>query len=143
MIKPMIDPSFSDYGVVERFRREPDHTLNHIPIFDQTDVPIYCFPFPTSWDYVDGMTVLLILDGSTRKRYYLDRAVTIHPGVCFCFYPLGQTSTVAGDAAIMTPEACTDVLNLSEELPDKHQMHIFTLFRQVGQDGLFFRGEHR
>jgi AraC-like DNA-binding protein/quercetin dioxygenase-like cupin family protein len=87
------------------------------------------------------MTVLLILDESTRKRYYLDRAVTIHPGVCFCFYPLGQTSTVAGDAAIMTPEASTDVLNLSEELPDKHQMHIFTLFRQVGQDGLFFRGE--
>ena len=74
MIKPMIDASFSSYGVVERFRQVPDHALNHIPVFNQAEVPIYCFPVPTSWDYVDGMTVLLILDGTERKRYYLDRA---------------------------------------------------------------------
>lgn len=141
MIKPMIDPSFSAYGIVERFRREPDQALDHIPIRNQADVPIYCFPVSTSWDYVDGMTVLLILDGSAKKRYYLDRAVTIYPGVRFGFYSLGQMSTVAGDAAIMTAEAHTEVMNLSDESPDSHQMHIFTLFRQVGQDGLFFRGE--
>lgn len=141
MIKPMIDASFSAYGVVERFRQEPNQALNHIPVEYQTTVPIYCFPFQTSWDYVDGMTVLLILDGTERKRYYLDRAVTIHPGVRFGFYPLEETSTVAGDAAIITPDACTELLELSTKLPANDQMHVFTLFRQVGQDGLFFRGE--
>ena len=141
MIKPMIDASFSAYGVVERFRQEPNPALHHIPVSHQTTVPIYGFPFPTSWDYVEGMTVLLILDGAERKRYYLDRAVTIHPGVRFGFYPLEQTSTVAGDAEILTPEACTEVLDLSTESSDNHQMQVFTLFRQVGPDGLFFRGE--
>lgn len=141
MIRPMIDPSFCAYGTVERLRREPGQGLSRIPVLSQREVPIYCFPVPTSWDYVNGMTVLLILDGEERKRYYLDRTVTIHPGVRFGFYPLGQTSTVAGDGAIITPEACTGTLDLSMESPASHQLHIFTLFRQVGQDGLFFRGE--
>ena len=141
MIKPMIDASFCAYGVVERFRQEPNQALHHIPVSRQTTVPIYCFPFPTSWDYVEGMTVLLILDGEERKRYYLDRAVTIHPGVRFGFYPLKETSTVAGGAEILTSEACSEVLDLSEESSDSHQMQVFTLFRQVGADGLFFRGE--
>lgn len=141
MIKPMIDASFSAYGVVERFRQEPNQALHHIVVSRQTTVPIYCFPFPTFWDYADGMTVLLILDGAERKHYYLDRAVTIHPGIRFGFYPLEQASTVAGDAEILTPEACAEVLDLSTESSDNHQMQVFTLFRQVGADGLFFRGE--
>lgn len=141
MIKPMIDTSFCSYGVVERFRREPNQALKHIPVSRQPTVPVYCFPFPTFWDYVDGMTVLLILDGTERKRYYLDRAVAVHPGVRFGFYPLEQTSTVAGDAQILTLEACAEVLDLSVESSGSHQMQVFTLFQQVGQDGLFFRGE--
>lgn len=141
MIKPMIDASFSAYGVVERFRQEPNQALNHIPVLRQTTVPIYRFPFPTSWDYVDGMTVLLILDGTEKKQYYLDRAVIIHPGVRFGFYPLEQTSMVAGDAEILTLETCTETLDLSVVSPANRQMNVFTLFRQVGQDGLFFRGE--
>lgn len=141
MIKPMIDASFLAYGVVEQFRKEPNRELNHIPVFSQTTVPIYCFSVPTSWDYVEGMTVLLILDGTKIKRYYLDRAITIHPGVCFGYYSMGQSSTIAGDAALLSQETCAEVLNLSTESPDRHEMQIFTMFRQVGQDGLFFRGE--
>ena len=141
MIKPMIDPSFCAYGLVERFRREPDHALQHIQLVSQTKVPIYSFPFPTVWDYVDGMTVLLILDGEERKQYYLDRAVTIHPGVRFGFYPLEKESIVAGAAPLLSAEACNEVLNLSTEPSDSQQMQVFTLFRQVGLDGLFFRGE--
>jgi len=141
MIKPMIDASFCAYGVAERFRREPNQALRHIPVTRRTTMPVYSFPFPTSWDYVEGMTVLLILDGEERKRYYLDRAVTIYPGVRFGFYPLEQVSTVAGDTEILTPASCAEVLDLSTESSDSNQMQVFTLFRQVGQDGLFFRGE--
>lgn len=141
MIKPMNDASFFDYGVVEQFRKELNHELNHIPVFSQTTVPIYCFSVPTSWDYVEGMTVLLILDGTEIKRYYLDRAITIRPGVRFGYYSMGQASTIAGDTALLSQETCAEVLDLSAESPDHHQMQIFTIFRQVGQDGLFFRGE--
>ena len=143
MIKPMIDASFAAYGVVERFRREPNQALQHIPVTSQKAVPIYSFPFATSWDYVEGMTVLLILEGTEIKRYYLDRAITIQPGVSFGYYPLGQESVIAGDGALLCPENAAGVLDLSAESREE-PLRIFTLFRQVGQDGLFFRGEqHR
>ena len=141
MIKPMMDVSFSAHGVVERFRREPDQALDPIPVLSQMTVPIYCFSVPTSWDYVEGMTVLLILDGTEVKQYYLDRAITIHPGVRFGYYSMGQSSTIAGDPELLTQENCTGFFDLSAQSPERHQMQIFTLFRQVGQDGLFFRGE--
>ena len=141
MIKPLSDVSFSAYGVVERFRKEPDNALRPIMLTDPVAVPIYCFSVPTSWDYVEGMNVLLILEGAEIKRYYLDRAITIQPGVRFGYYPMGQTSTIAGDETLLTRENCVQVLDLSSRSPDYQQMQIFTLFRQVGQDGLFFRGE--
>lgn len=140
MIKPMIDASFCAYGNVERFGIETACTLTPIPVSGQTKVHMYSFPFDTTWDYVEGMTVLLIHDGETRKQYYLDRTVTIRGGVCFGFYSLGKESTIAGNAAIMTPDACTALLDISGETAAK-QLHVFTLFRQVGRDGLFFRGE--
>ena len=143
MIKPMIDASFSSYGVVERFRKEPNQALRHIPVTDQRLVPIYSFPYATSWDYVEGMTVLLILEGSEVRRYYLDRAITIRAGVRFGYCPLGQNSVIAGDPALLCPENAAEVLDLSAESPEDH-LQIFTLFRQVARDGLFFRGEqHR
>ena len=141
MIKPMIDVSFSAYGVVERFRKEPDQALNPIALQNQMMVPIYCFSVPTSWDYVEGMTVLLILDGTEIKRYYLDRAITIHPGVRFGFYSMSQSSIIAGESVCLPQENCTEIFDLSTKTPENYPVQIFTLFRQVGQDGLFFRGE--
>ncbi len=141
MIKPMIDPSFASYGLVEQFRKEPNQALSQMPVFGQTEVAMYSFPFSTSWDYVDGMTILVVQDGSELKRYYLDRAVTIYAGVCFGFYALGLESTVAGDTAIMRADMCTTVVDISRELRQVQQLQVFTLFCQVGQNGLFFRGE--
>ena len=141
MIKPMIDASFLQYGAVERFRKEPDHAMNRIPLENQTTVPIYCFCVPTSWDYVEGMTVLVIQDGTQIKQYYLDRPITIHPGVRFGYCAMEQASVIAGDAALLTRENCVDELDLSAASAEQYPMRLFTLFRQVGQDGLFFRGE--
>lgn len=141
MIKPMSDASFSAYGTVERFRKEPDQALQRIPVTGQTRVPVYCFSVATSWDYVEGMTVLLILDGTEVKRYYLDRSITIQPGVRFGYYSLGQASMIAGDATLLEQENVAEFLDLSAEWSENYQLQVFTLFRQVGRDGLFFRGE--
>lgn len=137
----MIDPSFTTYGEVEQFRKEQNTALNQIPVFRQTEVDMYRFSFSTFWDYVDGMTILVISDGGELEQYYLDRAVTIYADVCFGFYSLGQESMIAGNTAIMNENTCTTVMDVSRELPQIQQLQIFTLFQQVGQDGLFFRGE--
>lgn len=141
MIKPMSDPSFGYYGEVEQFRKEPNHTLSRMPVSGQGEVAMYSFPFATSWDYVDGMTILIIQDGEDLKRYYLDRAVTIYAGVCFGFYSLGPESTVAGDGTIIAGKTPATILYLPENLLQTDQPQVFTLFRQLGKDGLFFRGE--
>ena len=144
MIKPMIDTSFLAYGVIEQSQKELDHKLDHIPLPNQKTVPIYCFSVPTSWNYVEGMTVLLILDGTEIKQYYLDRAITIRPGVRFGYYAMGDGSTIAGDGTLLSKETCVEVLDISAKALDHHQMQIFTMFWQEGKDGLFFRGEqHR
>lgn len=141
MIKQMNDASFARYGSVEQFRKEPDRTLNKIVASEETEVTMYRFSSATYWDYVDGMTIVLIQDGGELKRYYLDRAVTIYPEVCFGFYSLGTESTVAGDTAITSAAGTETVTDTSRELFQSRQLQVFTLFRQRGQDGLFFRGE--
>lgn len=138
MIKQMIDPSFARYGKVELFHKESNRTLNKMCVSAETEVALYRFSTATSWDYVEGMTILVIQDGNDLKRYYLDRAVTIYPGVRFGFYALGTESVVAGDMANAQGETIVDI---SAELPQARQLQVFTLFRQLGRDGLFFRGE--
>ncbi len=141
MIKPMIDPSFEAYGVVEQFRKEQNRLLHELPVHNHNQVDLFCFPFASIWDYVEGMTILVIQDGDEWKRYYLDRAVTIFAGVCFGFYAIGPKSTIAGVPEILDKDARTTVVDLSVDVPHLQQLQVFTLFRQLGQNGLFFRGE--
>ena len=141
MIKPMIDPSFSKYGTVERFGKEWNRALDHISIFSNREIDMYCFSFDTLWDYVEGMTLLVIHDGEEREEYYIDRTVTIRAGVRFGFCAMGEGSVIAGDDAILTPEAVVETRNHADAITEKGQLHVFTLFRQVGHDGFFFRGE--
>ena len=141
MIKPVNDPSFQAYGTVERFGKEPKEALCSIPLSGGGPVAMYRFPVDTFWDYVEGMTVLVIRDGEEQKQYYLDRTVTVHAGVCFGFCPLGENSVVTGDGTLLTPEDCVEMLDLSAASHESSVLHVFTLFRQVGREGLFFRGE--
>lgn len=141
MIKQMNDASFAQYGAAEQFHKEPNRALNQIVVSGETEVTMYRFASATFWDYVDGMTILLIQDGGELKRYYLDRAVTIYPGVCFGFYCLGSESAVAGDTAITDSVDQNTVMDTSRDKLQTRQLQVFTLFRQLGRDGLFFRGE--
>ena len=141
MIKQMNDASFSDYGAVEQFGKEPSRTLYPIGVSGKTEVVMYRFSTATYWDYVDGMTLLLIQDGGEMKRYYLDRAVTIYPGVCFGFCSLGADSRVTGDTELANAVSCEIVTDAPEEMRQPRQLQVFTLFRQSGREGFFFRGE--
>ena len=141
MIKQMNDASFAQYGAVEQFHKESNRNLNQIVVSGETEMMMYRFASATFWDYVDGMTILLIRDGEELKRYYLDRAVTIYPGVCFGFYCLGSESTVSCDTAMENTADVTTVKDTFREPFQMQQLQVFTLFRQFGREGLFFRGE--
>ncbi len=141
MIKTMIDPSFSVYGTVERFGKDQNRELDRIPVSNNRAVHMYRFPFDTLWDYAEGMTLLVIRDGEERKEYYLDRTVTIHAGVCFGFQAMESESVITGDGTILTPENGTGILDHYDTPLDSHRLRVFTLFRQSGREGFFFRGE--
>lgn len=141
MIKQMNDSSFAQYGAIKQFHGERSCALNPIAVSRETEVTMCRFDSDTFWDYVDGMTILLIQEGEELKRYYLDRPVTIYPDVNFGFYSLGTGSTVAGDTAIENAAEVTTVMDTSREPFQTQQLQVFTLFRQFGREGLFFRGE--
>lgn len=141
MIHPLIDPSFAPFGRVEQAQSARSDLLQPISLQPHKEVHLYCFPFDTGWDYVDGMTVLLIQSGETSHTFYLDRHVTVYAGISFGFYSLGQSSTVLGQAGLISPEYQCASIPPAAATPQLHNIDIFTLFRQTGRDGLYFRGE--
>lgn len=141
MIHPIIDPSFADFGRIEQLPSAQPDLFQPIALQHQSQVNLYRFSHDTSWDYVDGMTVLLIQNADTQLSFYLDRPVTIHAGICFGFYSLGQGSTILGQAKLIVEENLVACVSSVAASPQLHNIDIFTLFRQTGHDGLYFRGE--
>jgi len=140
MLVPLLHPSFSSYGRIEKMPEDASIVYNN-PLRRQTSVPIYCFDHDTHWDYHCGMTVLLVLDQGQQRQFYLDRPITIFSGVHFGFFSLADQSEVVGLQELAGAAAnMAEPEGLSE--PGKRSMpEIFTLFHQVGHGGLYFRGE--
>lgn len=141
MIRPIIDPSFVPFGKIEQIHSVQPDLFQQISLQHHNEVNLYCFSYDTSWDYVDGMTVLLIQDDDMQRTFYLDRPVTIYAGICFGFYSLGQGSTILGQAELFVEENLVACVSSVAASPQPHNIDIFTLFRQIGHDGLYFRGE--
>lgn len=141
MIHPMIDPSFAPFGKIEQSHTAQSDLLQPIFLEEKNNVGLYCFPYDTSWDYADGMTVLLIQDQDVQHPFYLDRPVTIYAGTLFGFYSLGQSSTILGNARLFKEEYHVMSAVPADAAPQLHNIDIFTLFRQTGHGGLYFRGE--
>lgn len=140
MLIPLISPSFSAYGRIEKMPESEVNTYNNT-LLRQTAVAIYCFDHDTYWDYRSGMTVLLVLDQGEQRLFYLDRPIIIYSGVHFGFFPLADQSEVVG--LLKLSEAAAQIAEL--EVPTNTMNHltpeIFTLFHQIGRGGLYFRGE--
>ncbi len=138
MIHSIFDPSFTAYGCI---RQDSGAILSDTQPFSLTktaDLPLFCYDCDTHWDYHNGMTVLLIRDGTQTKHFYLDRPLTLYAGVCFGFYPMGNSSSIRGIRPDAEP---VDTVPTPPGTSMPQPMEIFTLFRQNGKDGLYFRGE--
>lgn len=141
MIYPLIDPSFASFGRIEQAQSARSDLFQVLSLQPCNEVNLYRFPFDTSWDYVDGMTVLLIRDNEASHTFYLDRHVTVYAGISFGFYSLGESSTILGQTALFAPEHQIARILPAAATPPLHNIDIFTLFQQTGRDGLYFRGE--
>lgn len=141
MIKHLLDPSFSKYGVIENFQKLPDNPLPIWEISDNEETPIYCCPFPIYWNRNNGMVVLLIDDNGEQIHFYLDRAIRIHANVRFGFYSLESNSSVVGNTDLYhTYEPITHI-NVRKAPFNISSFQMYTLFQQNAPNGLFFRGE--
>ena len=138
MLSSLLDPSFNAYGCIRQGSAVPPHSVRTISLYKDNCVPLYCFQSDTFWDYDSGMSALLIRDETQIKLYYLDRPITLYAGVCFGFYPLEQSSFIQTGSPEAEP-VCTVPVPRITSAPDP--LEIFTLFRQCGKDGLYFRGE--
>jgi len=141
MIKHLLDPSFSQFGLVENIHKISDEALQYTKITDSDEMPIYCYPYSTYWNRKTGMVVLVIDDHGEQVRYYLDRAIRIHPNVRFGFYSLEPDSAVVGDTDFLHPHKPVAHANIRKTLSNISNFQIYTLFRQDAAGGLFFRGE--
>ena len=141
MICPLIGEAFRPYGRVEQSQTEPAGPERDIPLERRERMDLYRFDRETSWDYRSGMTALAVQDGAEQKLFYLDRSVTIAPGVCFGFFPLGERSVIAGDPALWAGASPVDTVAVPRGTTEARPLEVFTLFRQEGIGGLYFRGE--
>ena len=140
MLTPLIHPSFSYYGRIEKMP-ENEETTCHTVLIRQASVPIYCFDHDTHWDYHSGMTVLLILDQGEQRRFYLDRPITIFSGVRFGFFPLAEQSEVVSLQTLSDITQQVTEFHIPADTRNPLVPEIFTLFHQIGHEGLYFRGE--
>ncbi len=90
-----------------------------------------------------GMAVLSVsLDGETFYDFYLDKAVTIHPGVFFSVCPLQETASLRFCShAVPKPLADRvrpEALHISRQLKIEG---LYTLFYQEKERGFLFPGE--
>ena len=133
MIRTTIDPVFSAFGTVR------DRAAVGVPMALMPGAPValYCFARDTHWDYLEGMTLLLVQDGDAQRQFYLDRAITIRAGVIFGFFCLSAGSRILGEADLPAPLQTVQAPILPEERP----LQLFTLFHQKAAEGLYFRGE--
>ena len=111
--------------------------LTHAP-----QIPLYQNQRQIVLDYVSGMSVLVIFEEDRTEAFYLDRVVSLNPGVRFCLLPMADTCCVdllIGEelqAVGFVPE------NLLQSNPDGLRFErIYTSLYQQCRHNFYFRGE--
>ena len=141
MIRSTTDPSFLRWGVTISPQTAESMATTALPLAPDGEVRLYRFERETFWDQLSDMTVLLIAEGDTLHRFYLDRAVHISAGVCFGFAPLHGTSCVSCEEALPIEEHLCGTMAAPDFSAALQPMRIFTCLSQKAEGGFYFRGE--
>ena len=100
---------------------------------------------PTYLDIERGMTVLAVArDGEELEYFYLDKPVSINPGILFAIVPRGSCTVLRAVHANggWTPLHPLDTDKLPRNIMRQIEIGgIYTLFYQEKEKGFFFKGE--
>ncbi|MCI8619975.1 MAG: helix-turn-helix transcriptional regulator [Oscillospiraceae bacterium] len=150
MVENLNTLSFAKFGSIRPERpaeaRMPQEDSWQIRLLDtaQYQKRLFCSQLPVHLDYASGMTVLAVRLAGAFQLFYLDKPVTIAPGVKFALLPFTEASTVRMAAQVgQWPEAADlpeplHSLQLTRKLAVSS---IFTFFYQEKEQGFFFPGE--
>lgn len=149
MIRNLNPLTFKDFGTVSPERPQAENAGsaadNRILLSaSQGPVPVYRTVSDTLLYYGSGMTVLSVsADNSEYQHFYLDKQVSIQPGINFCISPFRQDSASAELSADTPPEALDITLEPGElELRNRLRVtELYTFFYQEKEQGFIFSGE--
>ncbi len=145
MISNLNPVSFQQYGSVlperESRGRSRDKQLQELALAGR-ETQVYRARGVVRLQAGESLTVLSTsLDGETYQHFYLDKAVTVKPGIWFCLNPFICESTVTMSYS-EEPEKLG--LRRVESLRLEHQNWvegIYTFFYQEKEQGFLFQGE--
>ena len=141
VIRSTTDPSFLRWGVTVSPQTAESVETQELPLAFGESVPLYRFDRPTFWEHSTDMTVLLIAEENTIHRFYLDRAIQLHAGVCFGFAPLQSASSIFCEKGFEREAHAVDSMGAPDFAAALQPLRIFTCLSQKAGDGFYFRGE--
>ena len=140
MIRSTTDPAFLRWGTPlpapsEEIKNE------EFPLSPADTVVLYRLDRDTVWDHGSGMTALLISEGDTVHRFYLDRAVQLSAGTVFGFAPLQGASCILREGDLDLDAAFAGDIPSPVFTAALQPMQIFTCLSQKAEGGFYFPGE--
>ena len=141
MIRSTTDPSFLRWGITVSPQTAESIETQELSLATHETVPLYRFDRPTFWEHSSDMTVLLIAEENVIHRFYLDRAVQLHAGVCFGFAPLQNVSSIFCEKEFDSGSHAVGSMRTPDFAAALQPLRIFTCLSQKAEDGFYFRGE--
>ncbi len=140
MIRSTTDPAFLRWGTP--LPSPPEEVRTEEFSLSPGDAVTLCrFDRDTLWDHGSGMTALLIQEGDTVHRFYLDRAVQLAAGTVFGFAPLQGASCILREAGLDWEAAFAGDIPSPVFTAALQPMQIFTCLSQKAEGGFYFPGE--
>lgn len=146
MIRNLNPITFRDYGTVlpERREREKDGSECNIRQLrvEGEEAVVYRAASETLLSLGSGMSVLSVsLDGVSFQNFYLDKSVSVRPGILFALTPFIKEAIVAISAdTVPIPVSVRPLASLRVD----HQLRvegIYTFYYQEREQGFMFPGE--
>lgn len=140
MIRSTTDPTFLRWGTPVSMPAD-EVVFLELSTLPEEPVTMYRPTRDTFWSYGSGMTVLLIEEEGSLRRFYLDRAIMIRAGVRFGFAPLQGTSCICCRSALLGENFSDGTEPCPRFTAALQPMQIFTCLSQQAEDGFYFSGE--
>lgn len=113
-----------------------------LKISAEPEIPRYEAIKPVILDYVSGMSLLVIHREEGADIFYLDRVVSLQPGICFSLMPMGDSCCVdmlSSQEPLLNGQISVSSLEIQRKSLQFERIYTF-LYQECTHD-FYFRGE--